>query len=136
MEYILTAAMAVDTVTVTLLAKPLTKISAMKLIVLLHDPTTISSIASTKSWNMTTALNSFSLTQIYNISTNFPTWGPNFNSKCILGFYQMKYQGNYKVDFYFTNSSFNNYNAYHMDTDSNSIVGGNFFCFGNDSQCA
>jgi hypothetical protein len=136
MEYILSAAMAINTVTVTLLAKPLTKITAMKGIVLLYNTITISTVASAKGWNMTTALNSFSFGSIYNISVSYPTWGPNFNSKCILGFFHMKYKGSWKHDFYFTNSMFNNYQAYHLDSDSSPVANGKFFCFGNDSECA
>ena len=45
----------------------------------------------------------------------------------------MKYQGSFKLDFYFTNSSFNNYNAYHLDSDGSLVANGKFFCFGNDS---
>jgi hypothetical protein len=59
--------------------------------------------------NMTTTLNSFNLGSNFNLSTTQPTFGPNFNSKCILGFHRQRHKGGDWMHTYLTNSIFGNF---------------------------
>jgi hypothetical protein len=73
----------------------------------------------------------------YNITSAYSAYGPNFNSKCLLGTIHLTYEGDEYIDLFFTKSSFNNYEVYNLDEDDDSIaVNVRIFCFGHLKECS
>ena len=84
--------------------------------------------------NMTSTINTFALGANYNLTSVRSTFGPNFNSKCILGFNRQKYKGSDWMHTYLTNSVLGNFeNIRHDSGGTPPTSDWRFFCFGNDS---
>lgn len=132
LDYNIAASISTTNVTITLTIQNKNRVAGFKGIILFVNP---SVITITGTQNMSSIINSFTLTANYNLSSSQPTFGPNFNSKCILGFNRQRHKGSEWLNTYFTNSSFGNFENLHMDTGGGTPPTSNwiFFCFGNGS---
>jgi hypothetical protein len=131
LDYNIAAAISTTNVTITLTVQSENRVAGFQGMILFLNP---SVITITATQNMSYIVNTFTLGTNYNLSSSQPTFGPNFNSKCILGFNRQKHKGTDWSNTYFTNSSYGNFENLHMDSGgtpptSNWI----FFCFGNGS---
>jgi hypothetical protein len=95
-----------------------------------------SAITITATQNMTHTVNPFTIGSDFNLRSTLPLFGPNFNSKCILGFYRQRHKGSDWMSTYFTYSTFGNFDNLHMDSAGTPPTSDwRILCFGNSTEC-
>lgn len=107
MEYILTAIISGNNADIQLHVSPDTKVASFSGIVLVFNAPQVAVAVS--AGFITGFINAAFTSRTFNLSASIPTFGPNFDGKCILGMQSQKLKGLDSIHFYFTNTSTNNY---------------------------